>query len=222
MWRLVAMYRIVSERPRRTITKLKQICLDREGGLSMKRLLNILIIVCVLLTASSLKAEDKPLPENQGEIDTDDLNTTLFYQFTDRDFLEIKVFNKQLTRVIFEEEDAKSIGLDEKELTDYLRLRIRNNFANIKIEEPDFDKYTEKQIGLILLRVWVVGNDYPVLFHLGCRFYHSDFSQGNTLIWEKEMMRYGSRDNVPDKIKKVIDGLIQDLAILFFKVRGEL
>ncbi|MHC4270276.1 MAG: hypothetical protein ACYSTS_17695 [Planctomycetota bacterium] len=123
----------------------------------MKILLNILIIVCVLLTASSLKAEDKPLPENQGKIDTDDLNTTLFYQFTDRDFLEIKVFNKQLTRVIFEEEeDAKSIGLDEKELTDYLRLRIRNNFANIKIEEPDFDKYTEKQIGLILLRVWVV------------------------------------------------------------------
>jgi hypothetical protein len=42
------------------------------------------------------------------------------------------------------------------------------------------------------------------------------------LIWEKEMMRYGSRDNVPDKIKKVIDGLIQDLAILFFKVREEL
>ncbi len=54
------------------------------------------------------------------------------------------------------EEEAKKVGLEEKELAYNLRFRIRNNFANVKIEEPDLDKYTGKQVCLINLKVWVI------------------------------------------------------------------
>ncbi len=175
-----------------------------------------LTIVCLLLTAFSLKAEDKPLPESQQKIDWGNLDKTRY-----KDFLEIKVFHKLLTKVFFMGENAKKIGLDANELTDYLKLKIKNNFANIRIEVPDSDKYTDKQVGFIDLRVWVVGDNYPIAYHLRLRFLHSDYSKCNNLIWDNEWLGFGSKDNVSE-LKKVIDGLIQELAILFFKVREEL
>lgn len=211
----------------------------------MKQWLNILIVVCILLTASSVKAEEKPLPESQEEIDWDNVDfANLDADGWDKalyhDFLEIKVFDKQYTKVLFADginrnmvdnnndakKNAEKIGLDEKKLTDYLRLKIKNNFADIKIEELDFDKYcdkqgniTDKRVGYIILFVWVVGDNYPVVYHLGCRFH---LSQDSSIIWKDARLGYGSKDKVPDTIKKNINEMIEKLAILFYKVRGEL
>ena len=86
---------------------------------------------------------------------------------------------------------------------------------------PDFDKYTDKQVGYINLRVWVTGDNHPIAYHIKCSFYNNDFSQSN-LIWDNEWLGLGSKDYISNHIKEVIDIFIQDLAILFFKVRGEL
>ncbi len=187
--------------------------------MSMKRWLNILIIVCVLLTISSLEAEDKPLLESQGKFDIDELDKMRY-----RDFLKIKIFNKLSTRVFFMGgDDANKIGLDANELTDYLRLRIKNNFANITMEEPDFKKYTGKQTGSIILRVWFLGDSNPMVFHIKGEFWNYDYFGGRyKAIWDNERLGFGSKEKVLDGIKKSIDEMIEELEILFYKVRGEL
>ncbi len=146
-----------------------------------------------------------------------------------RDFLKIKTidiishvyieFNDYVDKAT---EEAKKTGIDEKELTDYLKLRIKNNFASIRMERPDFDKYTRKQVGVIFIRVMVTGDNFPIVYHLRCRFQHLDYTQGDAVIWEAEKLGYGSRDNVLDTIKKSIDRQVEELAILFYKVRGGL
>ena len=38
----------------------------------------------------------------------------------------------------------------------------------------------------------------------------------------KEVVNLIARENVPDTIKKILGKMIEELAILFYKVRGEL
>mgnify|MGYP001181613987 CR=1 FL=1 len=193
----------------------------------MKRWLNILIIVCVLLTASSLKAQDRPLPESQEDYYWEDDAI-----IRNQAFLEIKAFEKQSISVTFVG-SAKRIGLNKRELTDYLRLSIKNNFADITIANTlkEFFKFTGKQQGGISLRIWISGDDYPVAYHLKYKFfnyeyrYHQGRPEGERIkhsIWEDEMLGIGLRENVSDLIKKSIDDVIPELAILFYKARGKL
>ena len=186
-----------------------------------------LIIVCVLLTASSLKAEDKPLPENQENHYWDD-DTIIRNQA----FLEIKTFEKGSITVSFLG-SAKKIGLDKKELTDYLVFKIRVYFVDINVAKTlkEFFKYTGKQQGGINLRIWISGDDYPVAYHLKYKFfnyeyrYHQSRPKGvrvNDSIWEHEILGIGLKENVSDLIKESIDNVIPKLAILFYKVRGKI
>ncbi len=187
-----------------------------------------LVIVCVLLAASSLKAEDKPLPENQENHYWDD-DTIIRNQA----FLEIKTFEKGSISVSFLG-SAKKIGLDKKELTDYLKFRIRIYFVDIKVAKnlKEFFKYTGKQQGGINLRIWISGDDdYPVAYHLKYKFfnheyrYHQSRPKGvrvNDSIWEHEILGIGLKENVSDLIKESIDDVIPKLAILFYKARGKI
>ncbi len=193
----------------------------------MKRWLTILIIVYILLTASSLKAEDKPLPESQENYYWND--DTIIRNHA---FLEIKTFEKDSISVSFLG-SAKKIGLDKKELTDYLKFRIRIYFVDIKVAKTlkEFFKYTGKQQGGISLRIWISGDNYPVAYHLKYKFfnyeyrYHQSRPKGvrvNDSIWEHEILGIGLKENVSDLIKESIDDVIPKLAILFYKVRGEI
>ncbi len=196
----------------------------------MKQWLNILIIVCVLLAACSVRASNRPSSRKPPKekpwknYDEDEINKMRY-----RGFLKIKTIDI-LSQVYIEfnnyvdnaTEEAKKIGIDENELTDYLKLIIKNNFASIRMERPDFDKYTRKQVGVLVFRVMVTGDNFPIVYHLRCRFQHLDYAQGDAVIWEAEKLGYGSKDNVLDTIKKSIDRQVEELAILFYKVRGEL
>ena len=192
----------------------------------MKQWLNMVIVVCVLLTAYSVEAGEKTSQDVLEEFkqglkqytDTDSIDEVIY-----RDFLDIKVFRKVLTRVSFMGGgNDERIGLDAHELTDYLRLKIKNNFTDIKIEELDYDKYMDKQIGYISLRVWVVGNNYPISYHLKFSFFHNDSSQTQNMIWDNEWLGAETRAGIHGTVKKCIDEAIEKLAILFYKVRGEL
>ena len=186
-----------------------------------------LIIVCVLLTASSLKAEDKPLPENQEyyEWDADAI-------IRNQAFHEIKIFEEGSISVSFWG-SAKKIGLDKKELTDYLKFKTRVYFVDIKVAKTlkEFFKYTGKQQGGISLRIWISGDDYPVAYHLKYKFfnyeyrYHQSRPKGvrvNDSRWEHEILGIGLKENVSDLIKESIDDVIPKLAILFYRVRGKI
>ncbi len=208
----------------------------------MKQWLSILVVVCVLLTACSVEARGRPIlpktTEKVGDEEGARLKDNLRYvNFPNiKAFLDIKVIDKQSTGVGFE----GSFGgdLDRNELTDYLKLKIKNNFANIYIEEPDIDKYTKEQIGIIRLRVWIHSDKYPAAIHLGWKFYNRASTKGvffdtefassfyNVIpypLWFGEMLGIARNSNDLSKsIKHFIDETIEELAILFFKVRGEL
>ena len=159
----------------------------------MKRWLNILIFVCVLITASSIKAEDRPSLESRVFSLKEDLKKFFF-----QDFLEIKIFHKSATQVYILGDNAEKLGLDKKELDDYLSINVRNYFPDIKLEIPDYAEYTEEQIGYINFRIWTVGDDYPVLYHLKCTCSPFSYEQ----LWEEEIMGCVSKDKVFDTIKK--------------------
>ena len=75
----------------------------------MKRWLNILIVFCLLLTACSVRAEDRPtLPKEPEKFDIDAYNKRMY-----QDFLKIKVFDKSLMCVSVYDE---KIGLKCKEV----------------------------------------------------------------------------------------------------------
>ncbi len=166
----------------------------------MKRWLDILIVVCVLLTALKINAEDRPALSNNP-------------------YKMIQVFKKHGINVHIQG-DAEKMGLNEDRLTDYCRLEVKNNFSNIKFENfsTTYEKYTSAQIGLIKIRAWLVGNsDYPVTFHLRFKF----IDGGLHTIYEDERLGHGYKDALPDMIKNSIGEMVENFSILFYKVRGE-
>ena len=66
------------------------------------------------------------------------------------------------------EGSAEKIGLKKDNLTDYLRLRFKNSFAGMEFKEQENlwetfeNKDKAKKIGNIHLKVWTVGDDYPM------------------------------------------------------------
>ncbi len=168
-----------------------------------------LIIVCILFTTTLLKAEDKTLSYDE------------IIKPTFRDFNKIEVLAKNLTQVFFlNSDDAERIGLNKAELTDYLRLKVKNNFANIKLEDSPRDKYKPEQIGYIRFRVWIGGVEYPVIYHIKCEFGNLSLTRYRT--WEDEVLGCGTKGTVPDSVMKAIDRLTKRLAIVFSKARGKL
>ncbi len=161
-----------------------------------------------MFTTTLLKAEDKTLSY-------DEITKPTF-----RDFNKTEVLAKNLTQVFFvNSDDAEEIGLNKDELTDYLRLKVKNNFANIKFEDSPRDKYEPEQIGYIRFRVWIGGVEYPVIYHIKYEFRNLSLTY-QTL--EGEMLGCGTKDTVPDSVMKAIDKLTKKLAIVFSKARGKL
>jgi hypothetical protein len=134
------------------------------------------------------------------------------------DFKKIKIFGPLI--VLFEG-DAEKIGLNKNDLTDFLKLKVKNNFAGFQIktiDRSDLEKSISPTIGRIVVSVWVVGTDYPVAFHIEIQA----GSLNKFDIYEKAILGYGSKNNVPNTIKKVIGDLIEAFAIKFYKVRSEI
>jgi hypothetical protein len=169
----------------------------------MKRWLSILIVVCVLLTASSVKADDDYYPNNKY-----------------KSFLDIENFYKDTTTVLVIDSDAGKVGVNSH-LTNYLRLKVKNNFTDIKF--IGLGKSTGKQTGYISVRVLVLGNSASTFYHIITKFnsYYRPFDDTYTIKTE-ESFGHCPKDSIPDRIKTNIGSMVEDLAILFYKVRGEL
>lgn len=177
----------------------------------IKKLLAFLILAS-LLSPCFVHAEDKDKDFEKE-----------FYPLIYSGFKTIKSFG-YIGVQFGNKEDARKIGLKEDELTDYIKLRFKNNFGKIEYKEVPSWKTLEKteeersKIGSLACRVWIVGDDYPIAYHIKCQAgTFKDFD-----IWKDEALGFGSKSNVPEDVKKYLGEMIEKCAITFFKARGEL
>ena len=120
------------------------------------------------------------------------------------------------------------IGLNREELTSFARLKFKNNFASIVFQEistgayPYSYRYQEeeqaKKVGSIWFRVWTVGDDFPIAFYVECRA----GSYKNYDIWHEETLGFSDVKGIKQVVRNELTRMIENLAITFFKVRGEI
>jgi hypothetical protein len=153
---------------------------------------------------------------------TPKITADTFYRYIHSDYLTIKSFG--WISVSFEGDDAKKIGLNENQLTDFAKLKFKNNFSDIQytdrsnnLAEVLTDDKSAATVGLINIRVWIVGDDYPIAYHVAI--------QAGGLknpSYKNAYLGFGSKRNVPDTVKKAIEEFIEEFAVDFFKVRKEI
>ena len=119
---------------------------------------------------------------------------------------------------------AEGIGLNQSELSNFLKLRFKNSFAGTSYKETDFAtimderEVQQSKRGDIAITVWTVGNDYPIAFHI-------EIGSGNYLNlgqYKTAFLGYSSKQKITESVKKSITELVDDLAVSYFKARGEL
>ncbi len=119
---------------------------------------------------------------------------------------------------------AEKLELDDADLNDLLRLRFKNNFAGMKYEDVlvpytlSQDDSVKASVGTLRCAVWTVREGYPVAFHVQCEV--GNFYKGS--IWNNSVLGVGTKEHAKTSVKRAINELIDDAAVKFFKVRGEM
>jgi len=121
--------------------------------------------------------------------------------------------------------DAERIGLGEDKLTNYLDGKFAKYFCNIRYEDLSLNPaklaaaivQRDRKLGIITFRVWVIGDDFPLAYHVRC----DAGSFENPSIWSEEVLGHGSKRTVPTAIKEILNELMQQFAEVFLKVKGE-
>ena len=171
-----------------------------------KRFLVCLLIFIIFFTLTSI-------------INSQDSLDDILY----RDFKDVETFGYISVKV--QGEQSFLIGLSSGELTDYTRLKYKNNFASIAFQEIPAEEaylYQEeekaKKTGSIWFRVWTVGEDFPIAYYIECRA----GTYKNYEIWRDEILGFCDVKEVKQIVRNEITRMIENLAITFFKVRGEI
>ncbi|HNR65891.1 MAG TPA: hypothetical protein PKJ95_06345 [Atribacterota bacterium] len=140
-----------------------------------------------------------------------------------RDFKDVETFGYINVKV--QGEQTFSIGLTSEELTDYARLKYKNNFAAIPFQEiiaGEAYLYQEeekaKKVGSIWFRVWTVGEEFPIAYYIECRA----GTYKNYEMWKDEVLGFCDKREIKQIVRHEITRMMENLAITFFKVRGEI
>lgn len=145
-------------------------------------------------------------------------------------FKEIEFFG--ILTVSLVGEGTTQLGLNEQELTDFFRLKYKNNFANFPYKPAvnPFDFFDDEKIfnkvGIIKIRVWTVHRDFsedaiivPVAYHIRLS---SGCIASPQLEYDQEYLGWCRKEDTNKSIKDAIAGLMESFAITFFKARGEM
>jgi len=114
-------------------------------------------------------------------------------------------------------------------LSDYLKLRIKNNMGDINIltdsEANDFysefDGYSKenlKKYGRFNIRIWLIGDNYPIAYHVKANF--GTFLNNN--LWSDEYLGYSNSNNIKKVSKEIINKIVEGVSITYLKVKGEM
>jgi hypothetical protein len=171
----------------------------------MKRILLFLMVLVILIPSTCLAALDKNLDN-------------FLDQYYEEKFNSVEYFGIIRVRT---QGDTEKIGLTAETLSNYLRLKFRNNFRGMKVDYEKLPamRYQEGQkCGTIIVSVWTIGDDYPIAYHI-------DFNAGkfgDLNVWNEAYLGYGAKENVPEGIKKQINDMVERFAISFYKAKKEI
>lgn len=140
------------------------------------------------------------------------------------DFKDIETFGYIYVKV--QGERSAIIGLNSTELTDYAKLRYKNNFSGIEYKEITVEESTSifqeeeraKKVGSIWFRIWTAGESSPIAYYIECKA----GNYKNYEIWSDEILGICDEKSINQIARTEINRMIENLAILFFKVRGEI
>ncbi len=184
----------------------------RNVEIAMARWMTLLLLIGVLSSFVSCASEKKPLsPE------------ALALRARYGELLKIQHFGYITVHV---NGDGETIGLNDNDLTDYAKLRFKNNFSRVSYEEVSKEEFKTlasdaakaRAVGVFSCRIWVVGNNYPIAYHVKCE----GGNPNNFSIWSDEVLGYGSKSNFPEAVRKSISEMMEKLALIYFKIRGEI
>lgn len=121
--------------------------------------------------------------------------------------------------------DTDKIGLSRRGLTDYARTRFQAHFKKTKLEDVaqsskaflDLVSTRDKKVGTIAFRVWVVGKEAPIIYHLKIDAGNFD----NPAIYTEEILGHGTLGNTSESVRTTIDEMMKDLASVFYKVKSQ-
>ena len=140
-------------------------------------------------------------------------------EFKNRKRHKITIINIGKDKIMLGFNDSESVIINLQEsisirdgitvkVVKQIRLSVEKNFTSIKLEDAPFDKYEPEQKGRIEVTAWIVGEDYPVVYYVRGKL--RNFSSLQCVIWEDERLGLGSKGDVPDSIKKCIDGITKN------------
>ncbi|MDD4363251.1 MAG: hypothetical protein PHD33_03460 [Atribacterota bacterium] len=139
------------------------------------------------------------------------------------DFAEIDNFGYIFVKI--QGENSSLIGLDSYELTNYAKLKYKNNFSGIDYREITADEYVifqeeekAKKTGSIWFRIWTAGEGYPIVYYIECKAGNYQ----NYDIWNDEVLGFCDEKEINQIARTEITRMIENFAITFFKVRGEI
>jgi hypothetical protein len=170
----------------------------------------LLLFLCCLVPPAFAQNEDSQ------ELSDEEVQLLFGY------FKEIRAFGLISLSLL---EDAEKIGLNEAQLDAYLYARFNSTFCKTRFDDLSVNPARlaaaianrDKTVGIITFRVWVIGEDYPLAYHVRC----DAGSFENPSVWTEEVLGHGSKKNAPETIMQILDELMQQLAKNFLQARGE-
>lgn len=141
------------------------------------------------------------------------------------DLKEIESFGYIFVKV--EGEKASQIGIADLELIDFAKLRFKNNFSHIQYQEITAEEarfYQEeenaKRVGSIWFRVWLEAgpDDIPFAYYIECKAGNYEIFD----MWNCEVLGIADNQNIHQIVRYEMNRMIEDFAMVFFKVRGEI
>lgn len=110
----------------------------------------------------------------------------------------------------------EEIGLDHEELSEYFALRMANDASFLPECEDEFDGTAI----LFDMRVWTVGDNYPVAHYLQVTgSLVPNIEGGPDRAIDSEWLGYGSAENIPDGVRDTIDEAVENFALRYLRVQ---
>jgi hypothetical protein len=143
-------------------------------------------------------------------------------RFLYREFRDVKTFGMIAVSLVGQ---AEQIGLKTEEMTQHAKAKFREYFSGVRLEDISGDSSQflslllkrDRTVGNITFRIWVLGEEYPLVYHIKCDAGNFD----NPSIWTEETLGHGTKTGLKESIPAIMDEMLKTLAVAFFKVKAQ-